>query len=46
LDEAAERLLLRKVDSSYTFVHRLLLDYFATLDESEFLKHLDEKRTT
>jgi DNA polymerase III delta prime subunit len=30
LDEAAERLLLRKVGGSYIFVHRLLLDYFAS----------------
>ena len=34
LDEAAERLLLHKVGGSYLFAHRLLLDYFATLDES------------
>lgn len=34
LDEAAERLLLRKVGGSYIFVHRLLLDYFVTLDEN------------
>jgi hypothetical protein len=33
LDEAAERLLLRKVGGSYMFVHRLLLEYIATLDE-------------
>ena len=33
LDEAAERLLLRKVSGSYIFVHRLLLDYFAILDK-------------
>jgi hypothetical protein len=35
LDEAVERLLLRKVGGSYTFVHRLLLDYFAELAEHE-----------
>jgi len=34
LDEAARRLLLRKVGGSYIFVHRQLLDYFASLDES------------
>lgn len=33
LDEAVERLLLRKVGGSYVFVHRQLLDYFTTLDE-------------
>jgi hypothetical protein len=34
LDEAAERLLLRKVGRRYIFVHRQLLDYFASLDKS------------
>jgi len=34
LDEAVGRLLLRRVGGSYIFVHRLLLDYFTTLDES------------
>ena len=32
LDFAAERILLRKVGGGYIFIHRLLLDYFATLD--------------
>ncbi len=32
LDEATERLLLRKVGGGYIFVHRLLLEYFASLD--------------
>ncbi len=32
LDEAADRILLRKVGGGYIFVHRLLLDYFATLE--------------
>ncbi len=32
LDEAAERLLLRKVGGSYIFVHRMLLDYFVELE--------------
>ncbi len=30
LDEAAERLLLRKVGRGYIFIHRLLLDYFSS----------------
>lgn len=34
LDEAAERLLLRKVGGGYMFVHRLLRDYFISLDVS------------
>jgi hypothetical protein len=32
LDEAAERLLLRKVGGGYIFIHRLLLDYFASFE--------------
>jgi len=35
LDEAAERLLLRKVGGSYIFVHRLLLNYFTSLEQKE-----------
>jgi hypothetical protein len=31
LDSAAERILLRKVGGGYIFVHRLLLEYFASL---------------
>lgn len=31
LDEMTERLFLRKIGGSYIFVHRFLLDYFATL---------------
>jgi hypothetical protein len=29
LDHAAERILLRKVGGGYSFIHRMLLDYFA-----------------
>jgi hypothetical protein len=32
LDYAAEQILLRKVGGGYIFVHRLLLEYFASLD--------------
>jgi hypothetical protein len=32
LDHAAERILLRKVGAGYIFIHRLLLDYFASLE--------------
>jgi DNA polymerase III delta prime subunit len=32
LDEATERLFLRKAGGGYIFVHRLLRDYFANLD--------------
>ena len=31
LDEAADRLLLRKVGGGYIFIHRLLLEYFASM---------------
>ncbi len=34
LDYAAERILLRKVGGGYIFAHRLLLDYFVSLDTS------------
>ncbi len=34
LDYAAERILLRKVGGGYIFVHRLLLEYFASLDNT------------
>ena len=30
LDYAAERILLRKIGGGYTFIHRMLLEYFAT----------------
>jgi hypothetical protein len=33
LDEATDRLLLRKVGGGYVFMHRLLLDYFADLQQ-------------
>jgi hypothetical protein len=32
LDYAAERILLRKAGGGYIFIHRLLLDYFASLE--------------
>jgi hypothetical protein len=35
LDYAAERILLRKVGGGYIFIHRLLLDYFASLEEEQ-----------
>jgi hypothetical protein len=34
LDYAAERILLRKVGGGYIFIHRLLLEYFASLDST------------
>jgi hypothetical protein len=33
LDYCADRILLRKVGGGYIFVHRLLMDYFAELDD-------------
>jgi hypothetical protein len=35
LDHAAERILLRKVGGGYIFVHRMLLEYFANLEEEQ-----------
>jgi len=38
LDFAAQCILLRKVGGSYLFVHRLLLEYFASLDGASALE--------
>jgi hypothetical protein len=35
LDYAAERVFLRKVGGGYIFTHRLLMEYFATLEPVE-----------
>jgi hypothetical protein len=35
LDHAAERIFLRKVGGGYIFVHRMLLEYFASLEEEQ-----------
>lgn len=35
LDYAAERILLRRIGGGYIFMHRLLLEYFASLDEDD-----------
>jgi hypothetical protein len=35
LDYAAERIFLRKVGGGYIFVHRLLMDYFASLEPEQ-----------
>ena len=37
LEYAAERILLRKVGGGYIFIHRLLLEYFASLDNTPTL---------
>ena len=34
LDYATDRILLRKVGGGYIFVHRLLMDYFASLEDN------------
>ncbi len=39
LDYAAERILLRKVGGGYIFIHRLLLEYFASLEEEKQEPH-------
>ena len=38
LDYAAERIILRKVGGGYIFIHRLLLDYFASLETEQRAK--------
>jgi hypothetical protein len=35
LDYCAKRIFLRKVGGGYIFVHRMLMEYFASLDTSE-----------
>ena len=42
LDYASERILLRKVGGGYIFVHRLLLEYFASLDTTSTPKPRNE----
>jgi hypothetical protein len=38
LDAATEHILLRKVGGGYIFVHRLLLEYFASLHDASTLE--------
>jgi hypothetical protein len=38
LDYAAERVFLRKVGGGYMFIHRMLLEHFASLKEKEVIK--------
>jgi hypothetical protein len=35
LDAAADRVLLRKVGGGYIFVHRLLLEHFVDMDDTD-----------
>jgi hypothetical protein len=35
LDYCAERIFLRKVGGGYIFIHRMLMEYFASLDTSQ-----------
>ncbi len=35
LDYATDRILLRRVGGGYIFIHRFLLDYFASLEKKE-----------
>ncbi|MBA2394281.1 MAG: helix-turn-helix domain-containing protein [Ktedonobacteraceae bacterium] len=43
LDEAASRMLLRKVGGGYIFIHRLLLEYFASSDTDSHEKYHPSK---
>ncbi|HET8842611.1 MAG TPA: hypothetical protein VFN35_14185, partial [Ktedonobacteraceae bacterium] len=45
LDEATEALLLRKVGGGYMFIHRLLLEYFASYEaETQKEQHMSKAR--
>ena len=33
LDYAADRILLRKIGGGYVFIHRMIMDYFASLEQ-------------
>lgn len=46
LDEATEKLLLRKVGGGYIFIHRLLLDYFSSYetDPLQAIQHNQEQK--
>jgi hypothetical protein len=46
LDEAVKRLFLYKAGKSYVFVHRLLLDYFSSLDEHIYSEITTSKKKT
>ncbi len=35
LDSASDRVFLRKVGGGYIFVHRMLLEYFATIKDDD-----------
>src|SRR5205814_3768602 len=45
LDYAAEHILLRKVGGGYIFIHRLLLDYFASLEIPSPSESVQEDQT-
>jgi len=44
LDYAAERVFLRKVGGGYIFTHRLLMEYFATLEPIEKSRRADAEQ--
>jgi len=44
LDFAAERILLHKVGNDYIFIHRLLLDYFASLETPSLKRRRQDQR--
>src|SRR5262249_41991107 len=43
LDYAAERVFLRKVGGGYMFIHRMLLEHFASLKERSDLINVEER---
>jgi hypothetical protein len=42
LDYCAERIFLRKVGGGYIFIHRMLMEYFASLDSSAISQIVDQ----
>jgi hypothetical protein len=44
LDYAAERVLLRKIGGGYIFIHRILLEHFASLSNTTLSSHEEETR--
>ncbi|HEY6410657.1 MAG TPA: hypothetical protein VIY29_24660, partial [Ktedonobacteraceae bacterium] len=47
LDDATARILLRRIGGGYSFVHRLLLDYFADLDaQTPLVQEAEQTKTT
>ena len=42
LDYCADRIFLRKVGGGYIFIHRMLMEYFASLDSNAISEIIDQ----